>query len=258
MIYVVGGRGFVGSAFVRLFGELGLDHLVVTRENASEVAGTECSLLVNANGNSKKYIATREPLRDFDESVRSVAESVSSIRADRYVFLSSGDVYPDPSSPETSREGEGIDPSRQNRYGLHKHLAEHIVRNACADWLIFRLSGFCGLGLRKNPIFDMLHGDIVRLSPESEMQFIRTDNAARLMWDVISSGVSRQIVNVGARSVIRLRNIHDRIGSASKFAEDAPRIRYEISVDLLESLVGRAVPDTRSEVYAFLDGLVSH
>src|SRR5215831_9931322 len=122
VIYILGGAGFVGSAYARLLSGLGEPFTIITRANYAALRGSACSVLVNANGNSKKFMATRDPLWDFDASVRSVAASLEDFKAARYVFLSSGDVYPDPSHADVTREDDVIDLSRVSRYGLHKYL----------------------------------------------------------------------------------------------------------------------------------------
>ena len=83
MIYILGGEGFVGSAYARLLRELDEPFIVVTRANYGSLRGSACSVLINANGNSRKFLATRDPLRDFDASVRSVAASLEDFRAQR-------------------------------------------------------------------------------------------------------------------------------------------------------------------------------
>ena len=76
MIYIIGGKGFVGSAIVRACQRRGLEYQILTRDMMEQFIGTSCELLVNANGNAKKYMAEREPLWEFDASVRSVRASL--------------------------------------------------------------------------------------------------------------------------------------------------------------------------------------
>ena len=77
MIYILGGNGFVGSAYARYCAAKGLPHQVITRENFARFESTACDVLINANGNSRKFLADREPLHEFDLSVRSVAASLA-------------------------------------------------------------------------------------------------------------------------------------------------------------------------------------
>jgi nucleoside-diphosphate-sugar epimerase len=254
VILVLGGNGFVGSAYIRLLASRGLPHQVVTRENYDRLRGSACDILINANGNSRKFLADREPLKDFDLSVLSVARSLADFPCRRYVLLSSGDVYPDQSSPAVTHEGRAIDPARQSRYGLHKSLAEQLVRGSGTSWLILRMGGFVGPGLKKNAIHDMLAGEPVWLSPQSELQFISTDKAAAIVWAVVEKEVRGEIVNLGATGTVRLADIHARIGSSSIFRPDAPTIRYEVALDKLARLSPLPLPASRDEVEAFLAG----
>lgn len=255
MIYVLGGHGFVGSGYLRLFEASGIEARAVTRENHDALRGSACDVLINANGNSRKFLATREPLWDFDASVRSVAASLQDFRAGRYVFLSSGDVYPDTASPAATQEDQRIDLGCVSRYGLHKHLAEQLVQAEHPRWLVVRMGGFVGPGLKKNAIFDILTGGDVWLAPASALQFIDTLAAARLVWALIEAGVERQVVNLGAEGLLQLGDFHRRVGSAAAFRPDAPAVRYELSLERLRGLVPGPLPGTEDCVHAFADAV---
>lgn len=255
MIYILGGRGFVGSALVRLFENMQVEHRSISRENFGQYSGSSCDILINANGNSKKYLAAREPMTDFDQSVRSVAESLEAFKFEKYVFLSTGDVYPEQHTPCLTLETDSIDTTRQSRYGLHKYIAEQLVCGIAPRWLVFRMGGFIGPGLKKNAIYDMLKAKPVWLSPESELQFISTDGAARLIWSLVERDVRNEIVNLGAEGVVSLRTVYQMIGSKSVFQPDAPTIRYELSLDKLNRLAATPPPRSQEEIQAFIQAV---
>src|SRR4051794_4034630 len=73
---VLGGRGFVGSAFVRHADAHGVEVRAVGRDDYASALGTSCEVLINAAGNARKYRADADPRWDFDESVRSVLHSL--------------------------------------------------------------------------------------------------------------------------------------------------------------------------------------
>ncbi|CAN7312976.1 NAD-dependent epimerase/dehydratase family protein [Caulobacter sp. LjRoot300] len=251
MIFIIGGEGYVGSAYPRLFQHLGLEHQVITRANYADFVGQRCDVLINANGNSKKFMADRDPKWEFDASVRSVLHSLEDIKSDCYIHLSTGDVYPETHSPEVSLESQDIDSRRQSRYGLHKHMAEHLVRSLHPRWIVMRMGGFVGPGMLKNAVFDMLNAQPVWLTPDSELQFISTDTAARLVWRLYENGVGQETVNLGARGVVRIGDLHARLQTGSPFADQARRIRFEISTDKLARLTGVSLPSSADEVEAF-------
>ena len=253
MIYLIGGNGFVGSAFARLFEAQGLEYQIITRDNAVEFKGTACDLLINANGNSKKFMATRDPLWEFDASVVSVARSLDWFEAERYVLLSTGDVYPQTHDPKFSDEEQVLDVAKMSRYGLHKFLAEQLVRGVHKNHLVFRMGGFVGPNLQKNAIFDMLTGGPLWLSLDSKLQFIHTDDAAKIVYTLASNpSICNQTINLGARGMASLREAYDHAGSSSEVKEDAQNVTYELSLEKLERLYGLSLPDSAETIRAFV------
>ena len=84
-LLVIGSTGFVGSAIVSEARGRGLVVHEVSRE--SYRSGLSARWVINANGNSKKYLAREEPVTDFDLSVRSVLHSLHDFRCETYCFL---------------------------------------------------------------------------------------------------------------------------------------------------------------------------
>lgn len=252
MIFIIGGEGFVGQAYVRLMQSLGLPHQVITRANREQFVGHSCDVLINANGNSRKFLADNDPVAEFEASVVSVVRSLADFKADRYVFLSSGDVYPTQNSPDETSEARVLDTCRMSRYGLHKYMAEMLVLSTHPKALVMRMGGFVGPGMKKNAIFDMLNDQPVWLAPESELQFISTDTAASAVWELIRQGVFGEVVNLGATGTISLADVHRRLKSSSSFKQDAPHITFEISTEKLTTLLSRPLPSSKEEVDNFL------
>ena len=252
MIFILGGNGFVGSAYARLLASLGVEHTLITRDNYAALIGAECDVLINANGNSKKFLANRDPKAEFEASVSSVVASLADFKAAKYVYLSTGDVYPQQHSPEVTREDQALDTRAMSRYGLHKYLAEQYVRAAHPNWLVFRMGGFVGPGMKKNAIFDILNGPQIWLAPDSELQFISTDAAARLVWGLASSDLNNETINLGARGVVRVGDIRDRAGSSVPYGADAQSVRFELNLEKLAGRAGNRLPTSEEEVGAFL------
>ena len=251
MIFIVGGDGFVGSAFARYCTRQGLEFAVIEPYNYQEYAGKRCDLLINANGNSKKFLAKESPLEEFDLSVRSVRATLVDFPCHRYLHFSSCDVYPDCSSPAMTREDATPDPKAQSPYGFHKYLAEQCVRHGAGRWLIVRYGGFVGPNLRKNPIYDILHGGPLWLDPESELQFLHTDCAAEIVFALVDRGVTNEIVNVCGRGLVRLQAVIDRAGGPVPVQPGSPKVRYHVSIEKLQQWV--EPPETRAAVLAFVD-----
>lgn len=250
MIYIIGGCGFVGLAIVRACQRRGQSFQNLTHDIIDQFTGTSCELLINANGNSKKFMADRDPLWEFDASVRSVRASLANIHAARYVYLSSCDVYPDCSSPEATREEQALDITKQSAYGFHKYLAEQCVIRNAPEWLIFRMGGFVGPGLKKNAVYDILNGGPLWLSPESALQFIHVDIAADIILDMALSQRRNDIFNLCGTGVVTLSEVMSAVEGAVMCRPDSPRVHYEVSTEKLCGVY--KIPESRQTVLAFV------
>jgi len=228
----------------------GLNHEVIHSGNYKDYVGKSCDLLINADGNSVKHLAIEDPLEEFDRSVRSVRASLADIDAQIYVYLSSCDVYTDCSSPELTKEDARLIASEQSSYGFHKSLAEECVRHAANRWLIIRPGGFVGPGLRKNAIFDLLQGGPLWLNPGSALQYLHTDDAARIVFRLVDQGSEGEVFNVCGDGVIELNEVIEYIGQPVEFSAGSPTVLYDVSIEKLGNVV--RVPSTRETVLDFV------
>lgn len=250
---VLGAKGFVGSAIAAEAARRGWEVAAVDKDEYAAAAGSSCDLLINANGNSRKYLAAQDPKLEFDLSVASVQRSLRDFRAGLYVHLSTIDVYADASGPATTDEDAPIDSVRLSPYGFHKWLAERIVEHDAPRWLILRMGGFVGPRLWKNSIHDLLHGVPLRVHPDSAYQYLDTRELAQAVFDLVAAGVAGTRINACGDGVVTLREIASWIPGCDLSALPAslPRERYEASIARLVSL--RPVRATRDAVRAFLD-----
>ena len=251
MIYVMGGEGFVGSAILRALRADGRTCIALTRRNYEEHRGGKCEVFINANGNSSKVLASRDPGFDFDASVRTTRRALLDFEAERFVQLSSCDVYPDCSGPESTDECTPIDHSLQSPYGFHKSLAEACVRHGARRWLILRMGGFVGSGLRKNAIYDVLEGGRLFLDPESRLQFLDVDAAAAMVVRLSDMGHWNQVINLVGRGVVCLRDVIEWSERSPTVESGSPIVRYDVSVRKLSRLMD--VPESAQSVKRFIE-----
>jgi nucleoside-diphosphate-sugar epimerase len=242
MIFVIGGNGFVGSGFARHLQSQGIAVTVVDRTNYDQLIGAECDILINANGNSKKFLAKDDPKEEFQASVASVRNSLVDFKFKKYVFLSTSDVYPDCSKPELTREDISLNVAEQSPYGFHKHLAELCVQHAAKDWLIIRQGGFVGQGIKKNAVFDVLHGEKLWVHPDSRFQYINTEDSARLVIQLIGKNISNEIFNLTATGTVSVREIMQLADKVIPHDTNDQPLCYEISTEKVQRYV--ALPTT--------------
>jgi len=253
-VTLIGAQGFVGSAFARhLKARKGVELIEVTRQNYAQHAGVQSDAVVEAACNSKKFLADQEPVKEFEASVTHRLRTLFDFPAELHLHVSSVDVYSDLTSPDTTREDAAIDPGGTSHYGLHKLLAEQLVRHYAKRWLIVRLAGLVGPGLKKNPVFDILNDQPLRISPDSQYQFMHTDDMARVVWGLSEAGGAGEIFNVCGEGLISPRQIAEEAGRKLNLtllpADARPRV-VNVSLDKIKRLV--AVPKTTETIQEFI------
>ena len=248
LYFILGGKGFVGSAFARFCQNTGKKFVVIDRQNYNDHIGKPCDFFINANGNSSKVLATKDPLQDFDVTVRNTRKTLVDFKFKKYVLISSCDVYPDCSSPGTTKEDLPIDVSKQSPYGFHKYLAEECVRNGASDWIIVRLGGMVGPGLKKNAIFDILNGGPLWLDPTSQLQYMNTDDVSKITFMLIQKDLKQEIFNVCGKGLVRLENIIKNYKVNA--SPDSPKVKYDINIEKISKLAD--IPDSMHTVMNFI------
>ncbi|QNO37050.1 NAD-dependent epimerase/dehydratase family protein [Protaetiibacter sp. SSC-01] len=146
--------------------------------NSREAIGREFGLVVFAAARAEKWRINQDPESDLAH-IRDLEELVAGVRADRFVLVSTVDVYGNPVGVDetTVIPTEGLHP-----YGLHRLQLESFVREHHPEALIVRLPGLFGPGLKKNVIYDLLHDNNVdRIHRAGSFQYY---NVARLWHDL--------------------------------------------------------------------------
>ncbi len=254
-VSLIGAGGFVGSAFLaHLSDQPGVEVVAVTRRNYAALSGTASDITIEAACNSRKYLADESPVAEFDLSVTHRLRTLVDFPAALQVHLSSVDVYSDLSSPETTREDAKADLTGVSTYGFHKLLAENLVKHYAASWLIIRLGGMVGPNLRKNPVFDILHDHPLRIHPDSRYQFMHTSEVSRIVWNLISIGLSGEILNLCGDGLISPREISAIAGRPMNLelleSSTRPRI-VDASLERIKSLC--EVPETLASVTDYIN-----
>jgi dTDP-4-dehydrorhamnose reductase len=253
---VLGGNGYLGSSLVKHGVHRGWDITIGTKDNFNVLKNIKWDLVINANGNSKKYLATKDPGLDFKLSVESVMASLFELKFDQYIYISSSNVYNSPF--ENNDEESDIYPLLLSQYGFHKWIAEQLVKKNASNWLILRGGGFVGPNIKKNPIYDLLTGNPLFVHPNSCFQFMSTENFADVVFTFLERGkLPNDIYNISGRNTTKLIDIINYMGlDSSKFNTELPIETYHINTKKLEVYLaknGRPLLDSTVVVKQFVD-----
>jgi len=169
---LIGYTGFVGGNIHR---QHNFDFLYNSK-NIQEIADKTFGTIVCAAAPGVKWRANKEPDQDW-AGIQSLIQQLQTVRAQKCILISTIDVYSQTSDVD---ENTSIDVDALAPYGKHRRLLEEFVVGNF-DALVVRLPGLFGEGLKKNPIFDLLHGSTEFIDPRGVYQFY---NLANIWTDI--------------------------------------------------------------------------
>ena len=146
---LVGYTGFVGRSLLR---QTVLQNLFRST-NICEIKHRAFGTVVCSAAPAQKWIANQDPAADR-KNIDNLISNLESVTCDTFILISTVDVFKTPISVD---EDTVIDERDLHPYGLHRRLLEKFVEDRFANYLIVRLPGLVGPGLRKNVIFDFLN-----------------------------------------------------------------------------------------------------
>jgi nucleoside-diphosphate-sugar epimerase len=184
---LIGYSGFVGGSLLR---QTRFDALYRSN-NIHEIDGRRFDTVVCAGAPAQKWIANREPETDRQKIEELIAQ-LHTMRCTTFVLISTVDVFGHPVEVD---EDSPVEESGLHAYGLHRRMLEKFVESNFDRFLIVRLPGLVGPGLRKNVIFDFLNDhNLDAIESRSVFQFYPMVN----LWPDI------QIALRGGLSLIHL------------------------------------------------------
>jgi len=232
---IIGGKGLLGSDLVEHLGK-DFESISIDKDNYETHRGASFDVLVNANGNSRRFWANDNPREDFSASTISVYNSTTDFHFKKYVYISSSDVYENHEESDATKENVLIRPEGLSPYGLHKYLAEQVVRNRTDNFLILRSSMILGANLKKGPFYDILHGSPLFITADSRLQAISTSVIADVIRHLITSDRRNEVFNMGGQETFNFQDLSTFVSLPVSFRQDAERQIYEMNVDKLKSI----------------------
>lgn len=160
---LIGYSGFVGGTLRR---QASFDACFRSTD-IETIGGRSFELVVCAGAPAEKWKANADPAADWANLER-LMRALETVRADRAVLVSTVDVY---ATPRGVDEDTPTFPQDAQPYGRHRLLLEQFFA-ARFDTVVARLPGLYGQGLKKNIIYDLMHGNMLdRINPRAVFQF---------------------------------------------------------------------------------------
>jgi len=217
----------------------------ISRKNYSQFINHPFDVAVNANGNSKRFWAIKNPLEDFTVSTVSVYKSLFDFKFTTYIYISTSDVYINHSNSQFTIEDQYQDLAGLSSYGFHKYLSEEIIKNNCKNYIILRSSMILGQNLKKGPIFDILNTKPLFISKASRLQMISSREVASVITFLINKKIKNETFNIGGRGIVDFKKIQTYFSVPVNFQDKNETQVYEMNVSKLNNIF----PLKTSEVY---------
>ena len=233
-IGIIGYKGFVGSAFYKVFSSDKKCEVVgIGREEYSKLIGEHFDIIINANGNSSKILAERDPKKDFEMNVITTLNSLFDFVCDHYVYISTIDVYSRKDNRASTKEDTTITSEGLSNYGCSKYFGELIAKKYAKRWMILRLGGMIGEGMKKGPVFDILNLHKLFVSSKSRFQFINTNEVANTAKLLIEKGIWNETYNIVGDGNMELSEIA-KLAGVKLMAEGKEIIVLDATCDKLK------------------------
>lgn len=146
---IIGFSGYVGSTLLKQENFTSL----YRSTNIDDIDNQSFGTVVCAGAPAQKWIANRKPEADR-QKIETLIAHLKTIQCKTFILISTVDVFKNPIAVD---EDTPVDELDMHAYGLHRRLLEKFVEEYFPNYLIVRLPGLVGPGLRKNVIFDFLN-----------------------------------------------------------------------------------------------------
>ena len=189
---LVGYSGFVGSTLLK---QASFESLYRST-NIGDIKGHSFNTVVCAAAPAQKWIANREPEADR-QKIDGLIAHLKTIQCRNFILISTVDVFKNPIQVD---EGTPVEESELHAYGRHRRLLEKFVETHFATYLIVRLPGLVGPGLRKNVIFDFLNdNNLQAIDSRGVFQFYPMVNLWYDIQTALNTGL--QLVHLTAEPI---------------------------------------------------------
>ena len=217
---LIGHTGFVGGT---LLAAGGFTHGFNSRD-FQDMRGAAFDEVVCAGIPAVKWLANKEPERDR-AAIGALLAVLETVQADRFVLISTIDVYPDPAQPLD--EAAALAGLPNHAYGRHRLEVEQFVAARFANHAVVRLPALFGEGLKKNALFDLLHDNQVeKLNPAAQFQWYPTRRLPGDLVRVARAGL--RLVNLVTEPVALREVVRRFFPGAGAGPESEPAPRYDL------------------------------
>lgn len=164
---LIGWTGFVGQELL-----LNLPNAdIYNSKNIDTLCGKEYNYIYFAGLPAEKWKINQNSEVD-KENLNSIMEILKCVKCNKFILISTVDIFN--CSIQQEEDGQVF---AKHPYGIHRRQMEEFIRSYYNSYLIVRLPGLFGTGLKKNIIYDLIFSNnIEQLTLDSEFQYYNVSN----------------------------------------------------------------------------------
>ncbi len=178
---LIGYTGLVGQNIVRDGAQI---DCLYNSKNIDDICGRTFELLICAGAKGSRRDVNENPDKDLS-SIINLMDRLATINAKKVVLISTVEVY---NYHNGVNEDYNVNPDELPPYALHRFNLEIFCRERFSC-LTIRLPIIFGVGLKKNIIFDLIHGQYNFTHKDNIYQFYDLAN----IWNDIQKAIQLDI-----------------------------------------------------------------
>lgn len=196
-IAVIGANGFVGKNLVKF---LKKKHRLtkITRKTKFSNLKSNFDIIIHAANSSKKYEASKNQKKDFNNSVRLTRKIIKFFKNNKIILISTISVN-----------------NEKNIYSKNRKLCENIVLKQNKKNIIFRLSVLLNYKLKRGILYDLIKGNQIYIDKNTYINPLTIEEVSQYIMSNLKS--QKKIHEVGSYNKIKLNTVKKILKSKSKF-----------------------------------------
>lgn len=204
IVGVIGAEGFIGSYVAAGLERAGCSVKKILHV-PQDLKHFYFDVLINSAGNSRKYLAERDPFTDFIKNVSETYRYITSLEFDKYVHISSVDAT-----------------MTETHYGFNKSVADQVVRHFLpTNSSILRCSSVVGKGMTKGVLFDILNDREVRVLSSSKIGIVSVEYVAEAVRVVVDRRLYGRVFTMSSSDRTGPDEIAGVVGKSIKYSSEA-------------------------------------
>jgi dTDP-4-dehydrorhamnose reductase len=213
-IAILGSNGFIGKNLCEYFKNY-YNVIEINKDNYDFIKHNTYTFdyFINANGNSKRYIAQQDPIVDFEKNVNSVYNTIFDFSIKNYIYISSVEIFSD------------------SVYGFHKKLGEQIVEKYFKNYYILRCSNILGKYLNKGIIYDIVNDKEVRLSKDSRIQMITMEEICNFINNLIENIPKERTYTLAGINSLSVEEISNKMNKNIKYHKETRKEFHQFYIN---------------------------